>query len=51
MILFCVAAGAALVALQPAFWVVDRVTSVSLGVMLILIGVMFTPGLIYSQIT
>ena len=47
IILAFVGSGIALIVVQPAFWFIDGNDTILFGVLLILIGAMFFPGLIY----
>ena len=46
-ILVCVGVGAVLLGIRPAFWFVDGNDTAVFGVLMILTGGMFIPGLIY----
>lgn len=50
-ILACIGAGTALVICTPSFWMITATASKAFGVLWILAGVMFVPGLIYRLST
>lgn len=50
-IVTCILAGIVLLIIKPEFWIVDQMLTVSFGVLLILTGIMFIPGLIYRFMT
>lgn len=43
----CILTGIVLIIMRPEFWIVDQTITASFGVLLMLTGVMFIPGLIY----
>lgn len=47
IILGCLLTGGLLIVCKPAFWLITNTHTVVLGVLFILMGVMFIPGLIY----
>ena len=51
IILAFLLAGVALLITAPSFWIVDAVMTKSYGIILIMTGVMFIPGLIYRLMT
>lgn len=50
-IAICLGAGIALVATGPSFWIINSAMTKTFGVLWILVGVMFIPGLIYRLFT
>lgn len=44
-ILICLAAGIALLITRPSVWIIDQTFSLGFGIILVLTGVMFIPGL------
>lgn len=51
MVLGFIGAGIALIVLRPSFWIIEQSHTVVLGVILVMAGVMYTPGLIYRFMT
>ncbi|MCC8049887.1 MAG: hypothetical protein LIP10_04405 [Clostridiales bacterium] len=51
IILVFMAAGIVLCCFRPHFWIIEGNDSLVFGVALILIGVMFIPGLVYRLFT
>lgn len=51
IIIGCVLAGVLLIVFRPEFWVVSKVHTAVLGVLLILAGAMLVPGLLYRLFT
>lgn len=39
--------GGALIITKPSFWIIDQMMTMSFGILMLLTGVMFIPGLIY----
>lgn len=50
-IAICLSSGIALVAVAPSFWIIDSAMTKTAGVLLIIVAVMFIPGLIYRLFT
>ena len=46
-ILVCICAGAAFIIFAPSFWIISSANTKAFGVVWVLVGVMFVPGLIY----
>lgn len=50
-ILICLAAGITLLITRPSVWIIDQTLTFGFGIILVLTGVMFVPGLIYRFMT
>ena len=46
-IIACICVGAMLIIFAPSFWLISSAHTKSFGVLWVLVGVMFIPGLIY----
>lgn len=49
--LVCLAVGIVIIILKPAFWIIEASMTVTAGVLIALVGVMFIPALIYRLMT
>lgn len=50
-IIACIGVGAILIVFSPSFWIVSSASSKAFGVLWVLAGIMFIPGLIYRLST
>ena len=50
-IIACIGIGSALIAFAPSFWIIKSAITKAFGVLWVLVGVMFIPGLIYRLST
>lgn len=47
----CSLAGAALLITRPSFWIIGQEMTMSFGLMMLLTGIMYIPGLLYRFFT
>lgn len=50
-IIACIGAGVTLIIFSPSFWIVTSAITKTFGVLWVIVGVMFIPGLIYRLTT
>ncbi|MBQ7833374.1 MAG: hypothetical protein IJ336_07355 [Lachnospiraceae bacterium] len=49
--LVCLAVGIVIIILKPSFWIIEASMTVTAGVLIATVGVMFIPALIYRLMT